>query len=132
MGLLDQVASQLGGGQSGGLIDGLMGMINSPEIGGLQGVVVKFQQGGLTTAVASWISTGDNVSVSAEQIQSVLGNEHIQQIADKLGVDTAQASASIAEMLPQLVDKLTPNGELPEGGGLLEQGMSMLKGKLFG
>lgn len=131
MSIFDQVVSQLGGGQNGGLVNGLMNMINSPEIGGLQGVVEKFQQGGLTTAVASWVSTGDNVSVSAEQIQSVLSNEHIQQIADKMGVDTAQASASIAEMLPQVIDKLTPNGELPEGGGLLEQGMSLLKGKLF-
>ena len=132
MGLLDQSTSSLGGdGQAGSLVQGLMGMVNSPEIGGLEGVVQKFKDGGLTSAVTSWISTGDNISVSAEQIQSVLGNEHVQQLADKMGVDTQTASASIAEMLPQLIDKLTPNGELPEGGGLLEQGMSLLKGKLF-
>ena len=130
MGLLDQLTSSLGGGQQGGLVQGLINMVNSPEIGGLEGVVQKFKDGGLAAAVGSWISTGENMQVSAEQIQSVLGNEHIQQIADKMGIDTQQASANIAEVLPQLIDQLTPNGELPEGG-LLEQGMSLLKGKLL-
>jgi len=135
MGLFDQVAGALAGGESGGqsgLLQTVMQLINDPKIGGLQGLVQSFQQGGLGEVVNSWISTGQNLPISAEQIQSVLGGSSLQDIAAKLGVSTEQASGSLAEMLPSLVDGMTPNGQLPEGGDFLAQGMDLLKkGGLF-
>lgn len=136
MGLLDSVVGALAGGQSGGdnsLLNVVMQLINNPQAGGLGGLVQTFQQGGLGEIVNSWVSSGQNLPISAEQIQSVLGGGKLQDIAAQLGVSPAQASGSLADLLPQVVDKLTPNGQLPEGGDLLAQGMEMLKkGGLFG
>lgn len=129
MGILDSVVGALAGGQGGGsngLMDVVMQLINN-QPGGLGGLVQSFQQGGLGEIVNSWVSTGQNLPVSAEQLQSVLGGGALQDIAAKLGVSPEQASGSLAELLPQVVDKLTPNGQLPEGGALLAQGMDLLK-----
>ena len=136
MGLLDSVVGALAGGQSGGsnpLINIVMQMISNPQTGGLGGLVQSFQQGGLGDVVNSWVSNGQNLPISAEQIQAVLGGGKLQDIASQLGVSIEQASGSLAELLPQMVDKLTPNGQIPEGGGdLLAQGLDMLKkGGLF-
>jgi uncharacterized protein YidB (DUF937 family) len=134
MGILDSVVGALAGEQGGGsngLMDVVMQLINN-QPGGLGGLVQSFQQGGLGEIVNSWVSTGQNLPVSAEQLQSVLGGGALQDIAAKLGVSPEQASGSLAELLPQVVDKLTPNGQLPEGGALLAQGMDLLKkGSLF-
>lgn len=136
MGLLDSVVGALGGGQSGGgnpLLNVVMQLINNPQTGGLSGLVQSFQQGGLGDVVNSWVSTGQNLPISAEQVKSVLGGGALQNIAAQLGVSPEQASGSLADLLPQMVDKLTPNGQVPEGGDLLAQGMDMLKkGGLFG
>lgn len=135
MGLFDtiagQVSSALGntgtsGGQ-GGLMDIVSGLLNNPQTGGLQGLIKNFQEKGLGDAVSSWIGTGQNQAVSGEQIHSALGSEQVDAIANKLGVSSSEASTSLASMLPQLIDKLTPTGQVPEGG-MLEQGLAMLKG----
>ncbi|MFH1658918.1 MAG: YidB family protein [Pseudomonadota bacterium] len=135
MGLLDSVVGALAGGQSGGespLLNVVMQLINNPQTGGLGGLVQSFQQGGLGSIVNSWVSTGQNLPISAEQIQAVLGGGQLQNIAAQLGMSTEQASGGLADLLPQLVDKLTPNGQVPEGGDLLAQGLDMLKkGGLF-
>ena len=136
MGLLDSVVGALAGGQSGGespLLNIVMQLINNPQTGGLGGLVQSFQQGGLGNIVNSWVSTGQNLPISGEQIQAVLGGGKLQEIAAQLGVSTEQASGGLADLLPQVVDKLTPNGQVPEGGDLLVQGLDMLKkGGLFG
>jgi uncharacterized protein YidB (DUF937 family) len=136
MGLFDSVVGALAGGQSGGdnqLLNIVMQLINNPQTGGLGGLVQSFQQGGLGNIVNSWVSTGQNLPISAEQIQAVLGGGKLQEIAAQLGVSTEQASGGLADLLPQLVDKLTPNGQVPESGDLLAQGLDMLKkGGLFG
>ncbi len=136
MGLLDSVVGALAGGQSGGdnpLLNIVMQLINNPQAGGLGGLVQSFQQGGLGEIVNSWISTGQNLPISAEQIQAVLGGGQLQNIAAQLGVSPEQASGSLADLLPQVVDQLTPNGQLPQGGDMLAQGLDMLKkGGLFG
>ncbi|MEN9480384.1 MAG: hypothetical protein RLZZ298_1779 [Pseudomonadota bacterium] len=134
MGLFDQVIGAMASGQSGGnnaLLETVMKMISDPQNGGLQGLIQSFQQGGLGDIVNSWVSTGQNLPISAEQIQSVLGNSSLGNIAAQLGLNTEQASGSLASMLPQLIDSLTPNGEVPQGGDLMSQGMEMLKGKFF-
>lgn len=88
MGLFDQVVGVLAGGEAGGqggLLQAVMQLINDPKIGGLQGLVQTFQQSGLGEIVNSWVSTGQNLPISAEQIQSVLGGSSLQDIAAKLG-----------------------------------------------
>jgi uncharacterized protein YidB (DUF937 family) len=134
MGLLDQVVGALAGGQSGGnnaLLETVMKLVNDPQNGGLQGLIQSFEQGGLGEIVNSWVSKGENLPISAEQIQSVLGGSSLGNIASQLGMNSEEASGSLASMLPQLIDSLTPNGEVPQGGDLMSQGMEMLKGKFF-
>jgi uncharacterized protein YidB (DUF937 family) len=130
MGLFDSVVGALAGGQSGGdspLLSIVMQLINNPQTGGLGGLVQSFEQGGLGSVVNSWVSTGQNLPISAEQIKAVLGGGKLQEIASQLGVSPDQASGSLAELLPKVVDHLTPNGQLPEGGNLLAEGMDLLK-----
>lgn len=135
MGLLDSVVGALAGGQSGGnnaLLETVLQLINNPQTGGLAGLVQSFQQGGLGEIVNSWVSTGANLPISPEQIQRVLGNSSLQGLAAQLGVTPEQASGSLADLLPQVVDQLTPNGQVPQGSDLMAQGLDLLKGKLFG
>ena len=129
MGLLDSVAGAvLGklGGQQGGMAQIALDMFN--QNGGLGGVLDKFKQGGLGDAAASWVGKGENMPVSAEQISSVLGSGAIADMAARFGIDPATLSAQIAQHLPTVVDKMTPDGEVTEGsGGLLSTVLGMLK-----
>lgn len=128
MGLLDEVGSLLGGSaQGGGSVVGLVRQVLA-QTGGLQGLLQKLQQGGLGDAVASWVGNGQNLPVSAEQIKAALGSGQLAELAGKLGMDDQQLSAQLAQHLPGVVDKLTPNGQLPQGGDLLAQGADLLKG----
>jgi uncharacterized protein YidB (DUF937 family) len=136
MGLLDQVIGGLtgkltGSGDQSNLLDSVIGIINNPETGGIAGLVQTFKDKGLGNAIISWIGTGENQAVSGEQIQQVISNENIQQIAGKLGLSGGEVSTMLAGLLPQVIDKLTPNGALPEGN-LVEQGLSLLKNKFLG
>jgi uncharacterized protein YidB (DUF937 family) len=135
MGLLDSVigaaGAMLGGQQQpsaqggglgnlgalGALIPVVAGMLgNDGQNGGLGGLLEKFNQAGLGDAAKSWVGTGENMPISADQIGQVLGNDTIADIASKLGVGQGEAAGSLAEMLPGLIDKLTPNGQAPSGG----------------
>lgn len=133
MGLLDEMGKMLGGAQQGGGMDfAALAQQLLTQQGGLQGLVQQLQQGGLGEAVASWISTGQNLPVNASQIQQALGNTQLGQLAAQAGLDPQQLSAQLAQHLPGLVDKLTPNGQLPAGDNLLAQGADLLKGFLKG
>ncbi len=137
MGVFDQIAGGLldNIGSNEAMQNNLMGtitnLISGSESGGLSGLVQTFQEKGLGDVVASWISTGKNLPINANQIQEVLGSPKIQQIAQQLGVSSADASNALAQFLPQVVDKLTPNGSMP-ADDLISQGVGLLKGKLFG
>jgi uncharacterized protein YidB (DUF937 family) len=133
MGLLDAVLGAVtnnaqGGG--GGLQD-IIGMVTSnPQLmeaaasmlgndgaqGGLGGLVSKFQEAGLGDVIGSWIGSGQNQSISADQISSVLGSDAIAGMAGKLGIDPSQVAGQLSSILPGLVDKLTPTGQAPAGG----------------
>ncbi|MDO8266737.1 MAG: YidB family protein [Moraxellaceae bacterium] len=130
MGLLDGIGSMLGGAQAGGSGGDIMAVAQQllGQAGGLEGLLKKFQENGLGEVAASWVGKGQNLPISAEQIQKVLGNEQMAAIASKLGVDPQQASTQLAQMLPGLVDKLTPDGQVAQGGDLLAQGANLLKG----
>ena len=80
--------------------------------GGISGLAAKFQNGGAGELFASWVGTGDNKVITTEQINKVLGNSQLQEIASKLGIDTKAASDFIATNLPVLIDKLTPDGKV--------------------
>lgn len=128
MGLLDELTSKVldkpsssSTGEASGLAGGIMHMLNS-QPGGLSGLIQTFQEKGLGGVVNSWVSTGQNLPISAEQIRGVLGSEQVQQFATKAGISPDVASSKLAELLPVVVDKLTPDGKVPEGGGgLLQQ-----------
>lgn len=136
MSLLDQVVGALAGGESGGssaLLQTVLQLVNNPQTGGLEGLIRSFQQGGLGDIVNSWVANGQNLPVSGEQIEGVLGGSVLQDLAAQLGVSPQQASGSLANVLPHLIDQMTPNGEVPQGGDLLSQGLDLLKkGGLFG
>jgi uncharacterized protein YidB (DUF937 family) len=135
MGFLDEIAQAaesklLGGSGETGLMGQVLGLINNSETGGLAGLVETFKSKGLGDAVSSWISPGENQPVSGEAIANTLGSDKVREIADKLGISSSEASSGLAALLPQVIDKLTPDGKLPEGG-LLEQGLNILKQKLL-
>ncbi|HQS82713.1 MAG TPA: YidB family protein [Thiobacillus sp.] len=137
MGLLDSVMGALGGaGGNGGnnaMLDVVMQMLsNKGQSGGLAALVQAFQQNGLGEQMNSWISTGQNLPVSPDQIRAALGSGQLGQIAGQLGMNESQAAGGLADLLPQVIDKLTPNGQLPQGDDLMVQGLELLKGKLFG
>jgi uncharacterized protein YidB (DUF937 family) len=109
-----------------GLFDGLVGgvlgsgmvtVVNSlaERHGGLQGLVSELQSKGLGGAVQSWIATGPNQPVSADQLHQALGSDTMAQLAAKIGISPQELAAKLSEVLPQAVDRVTPNGALPPG-----------------
>ena len=121
MGMLDGLlGNALGGmmGTSGG------GQAQSPLLqialqllqqnGGVSGVLDKFRQGGYADQADSWQSAGQNMPLSGNALQEVLGSGTIGQIAGQLGMSHGDAAGGLAQMLPQLIDQFTPNGEIPD------------------
>ncbi|AGI31975.1 TPA: DUF937 domain-containing protein [Mannheimia haemolytica] len=105
--------------------------------GGIEGLIAKFQQGGLDDVLRTWISSDeDNAPVSGEQISNVFGQENIQNVAQEAGVDAADASDLLAQFLPKIVDTLTPNGNVEDlknfdANDLLAQAAKGILGNLF-
>lgn len=128
MGLFDSVAgAMLGklGGEKGAMAQAALDLIN--QNGGIEGVLQKFKDSGLAEQAASWVGKGENLSVSAEQIRQVLGSGTVSDIATKLGLSSGDVSAKIAEYLPQVIDKMTPDGEVnSSSGNLLTSILGML------
>ena len=136
MGLFDSIAGQVagalsgqGGAQGSGLLQLLMGLINNPQTGGLQGLIAAFQDKGLGDLVSSWVGTGQNLPISPEQLQSVLGSGQIGQIAQQLGLSSQEVSGQLSALLPQVIDGITPNGQVPEGDAM-QNALGMLSGLL--
>jgi uncharacterized protein YidB (DUF937 family) len=123
-------------GQQGGGLGALAGIAssllsNDGDHGGVNGLIGKFEQAGLGNVLNSWISSGSNLPISGDQLQQVLGSDAVAGIAQKLGMNTGDAMSHLSGMLPGLVDKLTPNGQLPTGGlGNAGDLMGMLGGLL--
>ena len=144
MGLLDSVLGSVmnqqggqsagGAGTSGGLGGGLGGLIglvaSNPQLlqvitamlsntggeGGLGGLIDKFQRAGLGDAIASWIGSGPNQQVSPDQMSDALGEGTLSQIAAQLGLSPDAAAGQLSEVLPKVIDHLTPDGQVPAGG----------------
>jgi uncharacterized protein YidB (DUF937 family) len=144
MGLLDQLAGQvlgslaggqpdvqggserLGGGAQAALLQAVIGLIQNSE-GGLGGLLGKLSQGGLGQEVASWVSPGANLPVSADQLGAALGSDTLDGLHNRLGLTGDQ----LAGLLPQVVDRLTPEGQVPSSEAVLNQGLAAL-GALLG
>jgi uncharacterized protein YidB (DUF937 family) len=127
MGLLDNLENMAVSKVAGSNPEaaGVLEMIQNHP-GGLDGLVQAFHTNGMGGLVNSWVSTGGNQPISAAQIQQVLGSEKVQAFAQKLGVSPEAASSTIAQMLPTVIDKLSPNGTMPNGSNLLQMGESLL------
>lgn len=132
MGLLDGLL----GSALGGKVDGT-GQQQSPlmqialqllqQNGGIGGVLDKFRQGGYTDQANSWQSTGANLPISPGALQEVLGSGSIGQIAQQLGLSHGDAAGGLAQVLPQLIDKLTPSGQIPDNhDDMVSQALAML------
>ncbi len=157
MGLFDSVLGAVlggqqaqagGGGGMGGLgnIGGLLTMVtsnpqllqavigmlgNDGEHGGLAGLIQKFQQAGLGDVMSSWVGTGQNQPISGDQLSDVLGPDAISGLAEKLGMSPDATARQLSNILPGLIDQLTPQGQAPEGGlGNSGDLMGMLGGLL--
>jgi len=127
MGLLDNLESMAMSKAAGSNpeVSAVLQMIQSHP-GGISGLVQTFHSNGMGGLVNSWISTGENQPVSSVQIQQVLGSGPVQALAQKLGVSPEQASSTLSQLLPTVIDKLTPNGAVPEQSNLLQMGESLL------
>ena len=106
-------------------VAGILQMIQNHP-GGLNGLVQSFHQNGLGGLINSWVGTGQNLPATSDQVQQVLGSDRIQALAQQLGVDPNTASSMVSQFLPMIVDKLTPNGNVPEHSNLLQMGESLL------
>jgi uncharacterized protein YidB (DUF937 family) len=113
------------------LTSAALSRISDPATGGLLGLVNTLRQLGLDDVVSSWISTGENKPISSEQVQNALGEGQINQVAQNMGVSHQEVLTGLAGLLPQLIDKLTPDGKLPESR-VLDQGLELLKKRFLG
>ena len=94
--------------------------------GGINGLVQSFHDNGMGGMVNSWIGTGANQAITPDQIQKVMGSAPVQALAQKLGISPEQASATLSQMLPTVIDKLSPNGSVPSESNLLDMGKNLL------
>lgn len=109
MGLFDGV---LGGIVGAGMVSVVNGILE--KNGGLQGVVQQFEQHGLGATVQSWIGTGTNQPISADDVHRVIGPDLMQQLAAKSGLSVQDLAQKLSQVLPTAVDHLTPGGSLPK------------------
>jgi uncharacterized protein YidB (DUF937 family) len=132
MGMLDGLLGSALGGMLGGggqqqnpLLRAALQILE--QSGGIDGVLDKFRQGGYADHAASWQSTGQNMPITGSALQEVLGSGAIGQIAQQLGMSHGDAAGGLAQMLPQLIDKFTPNGEVPDNhNDMVAQALALL------
>ena len=145
MSLFDQIKDQLGGimaaetaGAAGAqapahdphaMLESVIDLIT--QHGGLGGLVDKLKSGGLGDAVTSWVGTGENQAVSPTQVESAVGPEVVSQVAARLGLSQEQATQLLSKYLPLVINQLTPNGKV-EDGGLLGKGLDIIKSMIAG
>jgi uncharacterized protein YidB (DUF937 family) len=83
--------------------------------GGVQGIVTQLEQQGLGQTVKSWVGTGPNQPISPSQVHQAFGNSVLSELAAKSGINAQDLAQKLSQVLPQAIDKLTPNGALPAG-----------------
>ena len=133
MGLLDDIAAKvkasLGADSAGsGMVDHALEYLHNAQTGGLHGLVQQFEKSGLGQQVQSWISTGKNLPITPEQIRAAMGSGAIAKLAAKAGITPEEVSQRLSQVLPHVVDHLTPTGQLPTPAAMDQLG-GFLKGK---
>lgn len=140
MQLAMQMLMKQGGQAGGGGLGGLGGMLGSvlggggaqpqaqamPDVGGLGGILDAFQKGGLGHIADSWVGTGENLPVSGDQVTQALGQDKIAQMANQLGMSHGDVSGGLAQILPQLINHVTPNGQVPQDHNMIQDALGML------
>ncbi|HTQ80599.1 MAG TPA: YidB family protein [Thermoanaerobaculia bacterium] len=111
-----------------GMVNALLALLGNQGSGGAAGLVQLFEQQGLGHLVSSWIGTGQNLPISPQQVESVLGSGRLAELAQKAGIPPETASTVLASVLPNLIDRLTPTGTLQHS--LIEEGITLLRGKI--
>lgn len=114
MDLLKSVTGLLGGENDDSAVGSLLNMLigEQGQEGGLGNIISQLQSSGLGEQLASWLGAGENLPVSAEQIQSALSGGALSQIAGMLNLGEGDAAGQLAQLLPGLVDKMSPDGEV--------------------
>jgi uncharacterized protein YidB (DUF937 family) len=120
-----KVTGNTGGGGGGIDFVAIMGWVQ--QQGGLQVLLEKLQQGQLGDVVGSWLGKGSNQAIGGADIQQALGSDSIDQLAGKLGVDPQKASEILAQLLPNVVDKASPEGQLQQPDDLAGFASKMFK-----
>jgi uncharacterized protein YidB (DUF937 family) len=105
MGLLDGLLGGVVGGEMASVVNGLI-----EKHGGVQGIVKQFEQQGLGETIKSWVGTGANQPISADQVHQALGSGTLQELAAKVGLNPQDLAQKLSQILPQAIDKLTPGG----------------------
>ena len=114
--------------QKGGadLLGAVMAMVQ--QNGGLPGVIDKLRASGLGQQADSWVGTGPNTGVSPDELTQAFGNTGLGNLAAQLGTSGGQAGSILSQILPELVNQLTPNGQIPDNhSDLLSQGLALLR-----
>ena len=138
MGLLDGLLGSVMGGMMGGGTSAQNAQGASPLIqmalqmlqqnGGIEGVLAKLQQAGMGQQAQSWIGTGQNMPISADALSNIFGHGQLAQMAQQLGLPTDQAAGALAQTLPNVVDQMTPNGQIPaDHNDLVAQTLALLQ-----
>jgi uncharacterized protein YidB (DUF937 family) len=142
MGLFDELiaagAAAAQGATTGGagaaphadVASAVLDMLSSQQGGGLPGLAQAFQQKGLGDVMSSWVGTGQNMPISQDQVQHALPGDMLSQISQKLGISPAVAASALTVVLPMVVDKLTPHGNVPQQHSLLQDGIALLQSQL--
>jgi uncharacterized protein YidB (DUF937 family) len=117
-----------GGDPTPGLVDGLLGMIQR-QAGGLDGFLHQFREKGLGEIVGSWVRVGENLPITADDVKKVFTMDQLKEMAAKTGTTVEAVTAKLTGILPNVVDKLTPGGAVPDGG-LLDQAIGLLRSAL--
>ena len=139
MGLLDGLLGQVMGGMMGGagqapmqaqsqnpLLQIALQMLQ--QNGGLSGVLGKMQQAGYGQQAQSWIGTGQNMPIDPGALSQIFGHGQLGQLAQQFGLSPQQASEGLADVLPQVVDQMTPQGQVPDNhSDLVQQALAMLQ-----
>lgn len=110
MGLLDGL---IGGAVGAGLTSVVTNLIN--QHGGVQGVINQLQTSGFGPAAQSWVASGPNHPVTPADMHQAFGSDTLAPLAAKLGISTQELAAKLSQVLPEAIDKLTPNGAVPPG-----------------
>lgn len=135
MGLLDQLAGDLLGslGKSNQnshnpLIEIATSLLL--QHGGLDGLLARFSQAGYGDHASSWVGTGANMPIDGASIQDALGGDALGNLASKFGLNADQVAGGLAQVLPELINRMTPNGTTAGSSDLLQEGISILGGML--